>query len=91
MKYEVISSTLSWVTKKSFKKGDVVDESVYGRKKTAELVKRGFLMEIKEEAKESVNFEKLTKAQLKEKLQELGVESPEGTKAELIEQLESLV
>jgi len=89
MKYKVISNTLSWVTKKSFKKGDIVEVSVYGKSKTAELVKRGFLEPVEEPKKKAIEDMKVD--ELKAKLIELGVESPEGKKAELIEQLKGLV
>lgn len=89
MKYEVVSNTLSWVTKKSFKKGDVIDRSVYGKSKTEELVKRGFLQPLEDPKRPAIEDMKVD--ELKAKLIELGVESPEGKKAELIEQLKGLV
>lgn len=93
-KFKVIAGSLSGMFKgQEVKEGDVIGQDKYGSVLTNSLVKRGFLEEIKEEKKEvaSNGFDKLKKEELKEKIVELGGEPVDGTKAELISQLEELV
>mgnify|MGYP003632411626 CR=1 FL=1 len=90
-KFKVISSTLTGMFKgKNYKKDDEISEAAFGPSLTKSLVSRGFLKEIKEE-KVVLVFSKLTVAELKEKIIELGAEPVDGKKADLIKQLEDLV
>lgn len=45
-KFKVLTDSLSWIGAKSFKKNDIVSEQDYPN--YAELVRRGFLEEVKE-------------------------------------------
>tara|TARA_R110000796_G_scaffold60642_9_gene140316 strand:- start:6619 stop:6894 length:276 start_codon:yes stop_codon:yes gene_type:complete len=88
--YKVISDTLSGMFKgKDYKKNEVISEAVYGFTLSQSLIKRGFLEKVEDAPKE--DFSKLTVAELKEKIVELGADPVEGKKSALIKQLEDLV
>lgn len=91
-KYKVLASSLSWISDKKFKKGEVIEPGKYWKKdKIEQLERRGFIEPIQEaEAEAEKSLSSLKNDELKAIIEELG-STPEGsTKAEYIEQIEKL-
>lgn len=75
-KFKVLTDSLSWISNRSFKKGDIVTEKDYPN--FDELINRGFLIEVKEieETPTEVNDESII---VEETSTEVKVETKKAT------------